>query len=329
MYADQTLKIVEEKYGLEILSKNDLQKTTRTQVVALNTNQGKYVLKTTYITESRLKFILQIEEFLRKQNVNIPKVIYTNDNHPYFIFEGYPFVLQEWIDGEEFQFTEEDSLQKVGHLLGKMHVRSLGFQPEDSEMIERPSWEEEYQEKLRYMVKWAKRMEKTKNPKKIIIRDSIDFFLTSGKELQNKLTQHPYYAIWKKKPLHECYLSHGDFHTKNILMSRPEWCIIDWEFSKYDFPSRDCMVLIAKMMAYDNRWDSAKFTTFLSSYLSQNPLTHQELSLFFLDCAFPHRFGRFLKRWRYTKMSTKEVQEFIDREKQKTNYMLQRLKELS
>ncbi|PEZ78408.1 phosphotransferase [Bacillus sp. AFS017274] len=325
---DQLIKTVEDTYGLSILSFDILQKTPRTHVAKINTIQRKYVLKRMYITESRLRFILQIEAFLREQNINIPQIIQTKENRPYFLLEGYPCILQEWISGEVFQFSLDQSIQQIGNLLGKMHVLSLGFHSstDDTAMLESSMWENEYQDTLKYMVKWANLMKNTQNPKKTIILESIDFFINTGKELEKQIIHHPYHAIWKKKPLHEHYLSHGDFQPKNILMSSPEWCIIDWEFARHDFPSRDCMEIIYKMTSYENRWDSEKFNIFLSSYLSQNQLTNQELSFFYLDFAFPHYYGRFLKNWRYTKMSTREIREFIKREQEKTNYMLQQFK---
>jgi len=316
----QLLYVLAQKYGLHVHTCDTLHDTNRTKVFGIQSDKGKHVLKTMYITEARQRFITEAEDFLRNKGIPIPRTIPTWENKPYFLLGGYPYVLQEWIEGIP---NDQECFVESAALLGKMHAASLGFQPSVGGVESATAkWMKKYRHKLLTMKTWKSMHEHTRSPVKLEILSSLDFFLYAGEQIQQLLQQHPIYLSWLKKPLSEQYLIHGDFHNHNVLRTASGLSIIDWEFVKFDYPSRDFMKVLNRMMSKENRWDAAGFSSLLTAYLAQNSLTEKELFLFYVDLAFPHRVERMLRKKWYRDMFVEEAVSFVQREREKTEALL-------
>ncbi|WP_168188644.1 CotS family spore coat protein [Thermoflavimicrobium daqui] len=325
---NQLVQTAIEKYNLPPVTKfKILHDTSRTFVLALSTKQKTYVLKGIYISEGHQQFILEVENHLRNKGIRIPRVIPTQNNKLYFVYDHTPYLLQEWVPGNPFRYTSAKSYQQIATYLGRIHSASLGYQPSQADIESSIDyWEEEYTDKLYFIKKWKRKRSHTKNAKKKWILKHIDFFLKIGKEVKHHLLHLPYFHELQKTPLHQQFLCHGDFHRNNVRVDGDEWYVIDWEFVRYDYPSRDMNKVIFKIMSIDEKWNPSSFHAFLSSYLNENPLTFKQLGLLYTDLAFPHYFYLFLyKKW-YHDMDLDEVQEFIQSQQEKTSFMLHMMK---
>jgi Ser/Thr protein kinase RdoA (MazF antagonist) len=176
--------------------------------------------------------------------------------------------------------------------------------------------------KLSFIKGWQHNNQQTNDSKKQAILNYTDFFLATGQAIKKNITSIPYFPIWKEQPLHEHYLCHGDFHTGNILISDSSFYMIDWEFVRYDFPSIDIARVLFLIMHRHKEWNVSRFQLLLSAYFKENPLTAEQMEMLFLDLAFPHAFERFVRKKEYKEMSLEEVEQFLESEHDKTNYML-------
>ncbi|HJV44239.1 MAG TPA: spore coat protein, partial [Bacillota bacterium] len=85
------LSLAAEKYQLTVRKHSYIHDTEKTRVLSLETNQGKFILKTLYKPLSRQLFILEAENYLIKKGVHIPKTISTHGGNPYIMWEGHPY----------------------------------------------------------------------------------------------------------------------------------------------------------------------------------------------------------------------------------------------
>ncbi|WP_438351711.1 phosphotransferase [Paenibacillus sp. FA6] len=121
-------------------------------------------------------------------------------------------------------------------------------------------------------------------------------------------------------------MSHGYFHSENILHAADLLYIIDWEFVRYDHPSKDIGRLLSSIMKRHHTWDHTIFQNILLHYIRENSLNDWQLKLLFVDLSFPHTFCRFLEKRLYKYMSVEELYSFLEKEYGKTCYLLEHLR---
>lgn len=323
---DPLLKAASSHYGVNIESYEILHRTNRTFVVSLQTTQGSFVLKSIYISEEKLRFILAVEQYLRSRGTNIPIIIPTLEGEPYLEWDDNHYVLQEKILGTSSLPLSPEAIASKATLLGNMHAVSLGLHSSfGPDYANEQYWEQKYDKKLTKISNWKDRYSETRASKKKLISEYLDFFQESGRECFQLLRGHSQFQKWKDRPVYEHYISHGDFHSENILHAGDQFYIIDWEFACYDYPSKDIGRLLSSIMKRQHNWEQATFQNLLLHYIRQNPLNEWQMELLYLDLAFPHVFCRFLENRLYKDMSIEETVLFLQREYVKTCYLLEQL----
>ncbi|WP_052410124.1 phosphotransferase [Paenibacillus durus] len=323
----QLLQAASEQYGIAFCEFEILHKTGRTLVLAVKSLQGDYVLKSIFTSEKRLQFILEAEHFLRLQGIHIPEILPTLAGTRYFLWEGDRYVLQEKLRGVPFPPTTIEALTRRAALLGKMHSSSLGFLSKHGPYgSEERLWLSTYLRELSSLKDWVHWYQNSRASKKKMILSYTDFFQQAGQELVERLERHAFFKSWIDTPLHKHFLCHGDFHSDNILTVGSSLYVIDFEFIRYDYPSKDIARFLQGMMNRRKGWDPVWFDHLLNSYLRENPLRDDQLDLMFLDLAFPHSFYRFVDKGGYRNMSLDHVTAYLQREYDKTVYFLQHTK---
>ncbi|SDF28780.1 spore coat protein, CotS family [Fontibacillus panacisegetis] len=320
---DPLLLAASSHYGFSIENYDLLHETSRTLVVSLETTKGSYVLKSIYVTEKRLQFILEVEHFLREKGISIPMVYPTLSGESYLNWEGDLFVLQEKIQGTSNSPSSLDAITSKAALLGTMHNVSLGFHSHfGPDYAEEHDWEKHYIRKIRDMLEWKDRFSKSKSAKKKMILEGINDYLKAGIRALKLIQLHAQFQQWKDLPPHEHFIAHGDFHSENILYTEEQLYIIDWEFVRYNYPSKDIGRLLNSILKHSESWDNASFQNLIQHYTRYNPLNDWQLQMLYLDLSFPHNFYRFLQNRMYKEMSIEEIEVFLRREHDKTSYLI-------
>lgn len=321
---DPLLLAASSHYGFSIENYDLLHETSRTLVVSLETTKGSYVLKSIYVTEKRLQFILEVEQFLRQQGTAIPMVYPTLSGESYLEWEEDLFVLQEKIQGSSSSPSTLDAIASKASLLGTMHNASLGFHSHfGPDFAEEYDWEKHYIRKIRDIIEWKDRFSKSRNAKKKLILEEVDNYLKAGTRALKLIQIDAQFHQWKQLPPYKHYISHGDFHSENILYTEDQQLyIIDWEFVRYNYPSKDIGRLLNSLLKHSGSWDNNSFQNLIYHYTKYNPLNDWQLQLLYLDLSFPHNFNRFLQNRMYKEMSIEEIELFLRREHEKTSYLI-------
>ncbi|MNN00399.1 Spore coat protein I [compost metagenome] len=320
---DPLLLAASSHYGFIIENYELLHETSRTLVVSLETTEGNYVLKSIFVTEKRLRFILEVEHFLRQKGISIPLVFPTSTGEPFLNWEGNHYVLQEKIIGASNSPSSLDAITSKAALLGTMHNVSLGFHSHlGPDFAEEHEWEKHYTRKIQHIIEWKDRFSKSRSAKKKIIMNDINNYLMAGTRALKLIQLHAQFQRWKDLPPNQHYISHGDFHSENILCTEDQLYIIDWEFVRYNHPSRDIGRLINSLLKHSESWDNTSFQNLIYHYSRYNPLNEWQLQLLYIDLSFPHNFYRFLQNRMYKEMSIEEIEVFLRREHNKTSYLI-------
>lgn len=320
---ESLLSSVSVQYGFGIENHEILHQTTRTLVVSLQTTEGGRILKSVYVTEDRLRFMLEAQEFLRRGGIAIPRVIPTRSGAFYIGWDGHLYFLQEKIQGVSTPAISTEIFALEAALLGTMHAASRGFRsPFGPGCAGEYSWEKHYERKLHVISYWKERFGLSRDVKKRVILENIVDFLDTGTKVLTLLQRHSGFQTWKALPIHEHYLAHGDFHSENVLHTRDRLYLIDWEFVRYEYPSKDINRLLDRAMKHDGSWNNASFDVLLKSYRKQHPLNEWQLQLLYLDLSFPHTISRFLHHRMYKKMTLEDITNFLQNERKKTTSLM-------
>lgn len=327
---DQLLQSASKQYGLSFHDYDILHRTSRTLVLSLKSDQEDYVLKCIFVDENRLHFMLDAEHYLRSKGIHIPRIIPALSGHSYFLWEGDYYFLQEKLqDSQPSPPVTLEMIERRAALLGNMHIASLGFRSKHGpEIAEVKLWMETYRRKLSAIHHWKEKYYASRASKKKAILSFIDFFYESGQIAANRVQQQAYFQKLRTAPVYEHYLSHGDFHSDNVLSSGTQLYIIDWEFVCYDYPSKDIHRFLIGIMNRRKIWDPALFQHLMVHYLQHNPLNESQIQLLYLDLTFPHSFSRFLSKADYRELSMEKINAFLQREYNKTVYLQQQLKNI-
>lgn len=318
---------ISREYGLKIRAHHVIRDTEKTMVIHLKTDRGSFFAKCMYVSEERHQFILEAEEYLRNRGIHIPKVRLTLSGRPCFVWQGKLFFLQQEIPGKLYSLKKPKQIQRVGALLGRIHASSVGFLSSSGMLFNGAlAWEQEYESDLLSMKSWQKQHARMTKPKIALIHAYLPFFLRTGSKMQKQLQQSAFFQRWKGRPEHLHSLCHGDFHMGNVIVSEDKLNVIDWEDVRYDYPSKDLNRLLMMLMRRQRKWKEEKCRMLLKAYFKQNPMNKAEKTLLYQDLAFPHIFERFLRQKLYKQMDYGQVMQFLQREQEKTKYMLKQAK---
>ncbi|CAN7671043.1 phosphotransferase [Paenibacillus sp. LjRoot56] len=312
------------KYDLSIQQVELIRKTSRSYVMKIIAHQGCFILKRMQMEEHGLQFMVNTEEFLRCRGIHIPTVYQTNENKHYVKYKGYFYVLQEWICAVPYPLINLDQVVRLADLLGRMHAISKEFQDSHSQIrMGGAKWEQAYEEALHFLGKWRESNACVEEPWRKAVFAYIDFYMRTGEFVKVQLKQQGSCMSWGEPDI-QVVLSHHDFHTQNILLDEAgKIYIIDWEFVRYDLPSRDMNRLLYAMIKKSRVWNHQAFLKVMRAYLKRNLLSKREMKVLYLDLAFPHNLCRNLICGKFSRMTVNQINELLQKDKEKTQYMIE------
>jgi CotS family spore coat protein len=312
------------KYDLSIQQVELIRNTSRSYVMKITAHQGNFILKRMQIDEHRLQFMLEIEDFLRGRGINIPTVYQNNENKNFIKYKGSFYILQEWIDAVPYPLISLTHVIRLADLLGRMHATTEEFQSAHERIrIGEAKWEQEYEEALHFLRKWRDVNAYVEEPWCKAVLAYVDFYMRTGEFVKENVKQHENCNAWGEAH-NNVVLSHHDFHTQNILLDEAgNIYIIDWEFVRFDLPSRDMNRLLYAMIKKSRVWNHHAFLKVMRAYLKRNTLSKREMKLLYLDLAFPHNLCRNLIWGKFSRMTVNQINELLQKDMEKTQYMIE------
>ncbi|WP_446898760.1 CotS family spore coat protein [Clostridium sp. LBM24168] len=88
-----------------------------------------YCLKKVYFDEAELLFVYSAVEWLYRNNINVPRILPTNDNGRFIKYENMLFILTPWILGEKCNYDNTNDVIAAISNLSDMHSVSKDFNP--------------------------------------------------------------------------------------------------------------------------------------------------------------------------------------------------------
>jgi CotS family spore coat protein len=312
------------KYDLSIIHVERIRNNSRSYVMKITADQGNFILKRMHMDERRLQFMVETEDFLRGRGINIPTVYQNNENKNFINYKGYLYILQEWIDAVPYPLNSLAHVIRLADLLGRMHATTEEFQSAHERIrIGEAKWEQEFEEALHFLGKWRDMNTGVEEPWRKAVFAYIDFYMRTGEFVKEHMKQQER-CITREESHVRVVLSHHDFHIQNILLDEAgNIYIIDWEYVRYDWPSRDLNRLVYAMIKKSRAWNHHAFLKVMRAYLKVNKLSKREMKLLYLDLAFPHNLCRNLIWGKFGRMTVNQINELLQKDMEKAQYMIE------
>ena len=257
-------------------------------VYKVNFNNNKYCLKKIYFSKEELLYVYSAVEWLYEYGINVPRFLPTSDRMRYLNYNNILFILTPWINGEKCNFDNYEHVFKSTINLTKIHRCSKNFKPINGSYIREgynninSSIYKHYNELL---ILYNDARKKNDDFSKEFIKN-IDINL--------KLCE---YAISYSSEIDEKNLSrslcHGDYVNKNILFSKDDIWIIDFDKCKNDYCAHDLSYFMRRLLKREKtNWNLDLALNILKEYNSHKELTKDDLKYILSYLAFPQKFWK-------------------------------------
>ncbi|WP_176461958.1 CotS family spore coat protein [Anaeromicrobium sediminis] len=219
--------------------------------------------------------------------------VYLNIGHePITEYNGQLFVLYEWIEGRDLNFSKPSDLCIALEGLGSFHVYSKGYKAAENVEISSKlgRWPDQYESMKKRMLKWKEEAKQNSNkgPYNTYLKH-IDSIIEIADLALNNLEQSSYDKLTNTE-LQESCLCHQDYGEGNVILSGKDLYVIDLDGVTYDLPIRDLRKIIGKRMEKRGEWNKETIEKILKCYEKSNKLTPEEKELLKIDLLFPHWF---------------------------------------
>lgn len=221
--------ILKKEYNIKALKIAKIDRGT-SNIFKIKTEQNKYILKEFISVRKKETIIKEINiiNFLRERNINVPKYVKTKSGYYFTENEGRIIIVQEFIDGYTVDNNTGDynQVMECANILGKLTKELMDY-PELSEedVIDKNfSKNRVYQgiEKMQHIRDTIKEDNKYK--------EKIEKDLNYRRKILEKIEKEFDFSIVKKLTMLN---SHGDFCSQQLIYNdNKEPTIVDFEKAK-------------------------------------------------------------------------------------------------
>jgi CotS family spore coat protein len=243
-------------------------------------------------TKEKMIFTVNAQIYIKNKKGNVPKVYLNNNGEPITEYMGQLFVLYEWIDGRDLNFTRATDFNYGLQGLAAFHKISKGYIPPEGAKISSKlgRWPEQYSSMRNRMIKWTEIAKS--NPKNSTYKcyiEHIDSIIELCNQQINIIENSSYKKI-TDIPLHESGLCHQDYGSGNAILSDRGIFVIDLDGVTYDLPARDLRKIIGKRAEKRGKWEKEDMDNILNAYEKINKLSAEDKEALIIDLTFPHWF---------------------------------------
>lgn len=286
---------ISKAFGLTVTAERKIQEN----VWRLETEEGPYALKRSFLSAKRLQFIDCMQRKLTDNE-------FWYFAHPVSLPTGAPFyqrgkdlyTLAEWIDGDRCDFDSLRHLRMAATTLAQFHLlgRSVEVQYDGGARVSYHDWPRKLRERsgeIKYFARLAKQGAPT-----YFKRMYLSFyrpFLRKAETAYRQLLASDYERLAQESQACGTFI-HYDVAARNFIILGNHAYLIDFDYCALDLAAVDLMRLIKRALKY-GKDAAAKLDAILDGYLSVRPIYRPEAVVICALLLFPQKFWRLAKRY--------------------------------
>ncbi|MCF6093321.1 phosphotransferase [Microaerobacter geothermalis] len=291
-------EILKRHYELKPLKYQLLRQRGKRKVWYVQTNKGPFCFKRYNNPFETYQFSFEGQEYLINNGVKIPRLIRNKEGLFYSLGQkGTVYVLFEWISGSyPLKLNKKEHVIRCMESLANFHKRGKGFIPSSPDLeLERYRLNTNQEQRmLNELVQLNEKMRNQPPSVRKLIKEHHSWMVERTKAGIDKLQE-----FMKGGDLQEeskgRYIAHNDFADINVLLTRRDTYLIDFDDLTYNFPTVDVEQIFIKT-ARHGIISPKDVELWLSSYLKVFPLTKPLKGLLIQRLALPTIYYHLLTR---------------------------------
>lgn len=269
-------------------------------VYKIKTDKGKRCFKKFNSNIDRLLFMVDAMNYVEQNGFNLlPRCIPSLDGK--FVVEenGIYYLVQEWLDGKEPDYRNDDEIALAAESIAMFHKASKGFTPNAGYKAKNKlgKWPRKLEKKaadLEFYLNLAKDASKPTEFEQELMKYG-GWLVNHARESIKKLHTSKYGELVAEAS-NEYTLVHGDTATRNCLVHKGKVYLIDFDSLAIDITVADLWRLLRRTMRRE-QWEIKLVDKVLTSYNKQKPLETEELEVLGAFLQFPEKPWRTAKEY--------------------------------
>lgn len=289
---DEIKKFVLSKYNLQDSQIEQIKfKDTDKQraVYCITSGEGKYCLKKVYYSKKDLLFVYSATEWLYRYNINVTRILKTNNNLRFVSHNGMIFILMPWVEGRKCDYDNIEDVLSSARNLAKVHKFTRNFFPIEDAPNRKGfdsisiSSKKHFDQILDFCNTACK------------INDRFSKLLLENSEECIELAKISLEASSQiKSEKLKKSLCHLDYVNKNLIFDDSgELWIIDFDNCKIDYSVHDISYFLRRLLKREEtNWNNEILINTLNSYENISSLNLDEYLYILSYLSFPQKFWK-------------------------------------
>ncbi|OGO77172.1 MAG: spore coat protein [Clostridiales bacterium GWB2_37_7] len=286
-----------QEYGITPQNIEIIQSGAIKTVWKIKTSGGTLCLKRLRQTYDKVLFSAYAQIYIKNSGGNVPGIILDQKAQPIVQYNDQLFVVYEWLEGKDLNFSNKADLEAALKGLAIFHKASKGYRyPENSrESSKFGRWPEQYTSMRNRFEAWKELAAASKsNGSHASYLKYVDSMIEAA-DLTLELIDKSQYKNLSTPDSDLKVLCHQDFGKGNAISTQEGVIVLDLDSVTYDFSARDLRKIIGKQAVDNTMLNIRTVNDILNWYTRENPMSDDEKKILYIDLLFPHWFHGLIK----------------------------------
>ena len=291
--------------GLQILEQYDirLQRSFGGRgSLILETEQGLKLLKEFAGSQTKLPFEQELLKRLEERGVcNVDRIVKNREGALVSVGDyETPYILKNGPSGRECDPRNEEDLQKSMKTLARIHREARGvFEAKETERqrlcgADRCTELEKHNRELKRTQNFIRGRHKKGNFELLFLK-CAEQILKDGREALERLGEIGCMELYEAACEGE-YVCHGEYIHHNILISRQETAVVNFQRFEINVQVNDICLFLRKVMEKQN-WNEAVAGRMLEAYERELPLSRKEQLYLAASLYYPEKVWKLIHHY--------------------------------
>lgn len=274
-----------------------IQGGTIKTVWKVKAENGVFCLKRLKQPYEKASFSVNAQIHIKQSGGNVPGIIFNKSDQPITQYNGQLFVLYEWVEGADLNFSNSSDLKASIQGLASFHTYSKGYDPDEASRISTKlgKWPEQYASMLEKLACWeAEAKVKASQQNYAAYLKYTPSIIKIGKMALDTLKASKYDTLTCIGS-DSIVLCHQDYGKGNAILTEKGVCVLDLDGVTFDLPARDLRKIIGKNAENKYQWQPETIKEICGWYEEINPLGNDVREILYMDLLFPHWYYGLVK----------------------------------
>lgn len=248
-------------------------------------------------TIDKALFSVNAQIYIKNNGGNVPGIILDKSNNPIVEHNNQLFVVYEWLEGRDLNFSNPQDFKLALEGLARFHISSKGYESaeESRTSTKLGKWPDQYASMRNKFIAWKEISKNNLSQSHYNSYFRVSDSMISIADMSLAFIEKSSYNSLISPGSKSVVLCHQDYGRGNAILTGNKVAVLDLDGVTFDLPARDLRKIIGKEAENRGRWQLQNIENVYSIYSSVNPLSSEEKKILFIDLLYPHWFYGLIK----------------------------------